>query len=103
MNELGLYIHIPFCAKKCYYCDFISYANKENKIEEYFNALIKEIEQESKKINKEDVVTTIYIGGGTPSFVPAKYISKIVKIIKNNYIVEESVEITIEVNPRNSR
>lgn len=99
MNELGLYIHIPFCAKKCYYCDFISYAQKQDKIEEYCDSLIKEIEQESKNINKEDVVTTIYIGGGTPSFVDAKYITKIVETIKNNYMVEENAEITIEVNP----
>ena len=99
MNELGLYIHIPFCARKCYYCDFISYAQKQDKIEAYFNALLKEIQQESKNINKEDVVTTIYIGGGTPSFVDAKYIAKIVETIKNNYMVEENAEVTIEVNP----
>ena len=99
MNELGLYIHIPFCARKCYYCDFISYAKNQDKIEAYFNALLKEIQQESKNIKKEDVVTTIYIGGGTPSFVDAKYITKIVKTIENNYIAEENAEITIEVNP----
>ena len=99
MNELGLYIHIPFCARKCYYCDFISYVKKQDKIEAYFNALINEIEQESKNIKKEDIVTTIYIGGGTPSFVDAKYITKIIETIENYYMVEKNVEITIEVNP----
>lgn len=99
MNEIGIYIHIPFCARKCYYCDFISFANKEKEIDRYCNSLIKEIQHESKKINKQDVATTIYIGGGTPSFVDAKYITEIIETIRNNYMVEKNAEITIEVNP----
>lgn len=100
MRELGIYIHIPFCKQKCYYCDFISYANKEGKVKEYIECLQKEIELESKKYkNEEYEITTIYIGGGTPSFIDASYIEKIINTIKQNYKLYENPEITIEVNP----
>ena len=80
MKELGLYIHIPFCKKKCDYCDFISYSDKINCIKEYVEALKNEIKHELNKIvnDKENYrVTTIYIGGGTPSFIDSKYIREI--------------------------
>ena len=100
IKELGIYVHIPFCKQKCYYCDFVSYANSKKKVEEYIKALKKEIREESKNINKEDyIINTIYIGGGTPSFINEKYISEIVYEIKENYNVEKEAEITIEVNP----
>ena len=100
MKELGIYIHIPFCKQKCYYCDFISYENKEIKIQQYVQSLKKEIEIELKKINeKESKITTIYIGGGTPSFIDAKYIEEIINVIKENYKIDKEVEITIEINP----
>lgn len=99
-KELGIYIHIPFCKSKCYYCDFISYANKCNKIEEYIDQLIKQIDEYNfKKYN----VTTIYIGGGTPSFIDEKFIQKILektrKSIDGNETKFENIEITIEINP----
>ena len=100
MKELGIYIHIPFCKQKCYYCDFVSYANKEEKIQEYIKCLQKEIEIESEKYkNEEYEITTIYIGGGTPSFIDASYIERIINTIKQNYKLYENPEITIEVNP----
>ena len=102
MKNLGIYVHIPFCAKKCSYCDFISFANKKEYIEEYINALIKEIENNqfnNKFKNGVYRVDTIYIGGGTPSFIDAKYIKKILNVIKNNFTIKNDVEITIEVNP----
>ena len=100
IKELGIYVHRPFCKQKCYYCDFISYANSDKKVEEYIEALKKEIKEESKNINKEEyIINTIYIGGGTPSFIEEKYISEIVYEIKENYNVEKEAEITIEVNP----
>lgn len=93
-KEIGIYVHIPFCKKKCYYCDFISYSNKDSKIEEYIEAVKKEIQ--SQKI--EDEITSIYLGGGTPSYINSKYIKEIMQeILKNN--VTPNVEITIEVNP----
>ena len=99
-DELGIYIHIPFCKSKCSYCDFISYSNKVDKVEMYFNALEKELE--SYNLEKYNI-TTIYIGGGTPSYVDAKYISKILNKVKiilaNNLTSWENIEKTIEVNP----
>ncbi len=102
MKELGIYIHIPFCKQKCIYCDFISYVNKEEEIEEYIKYLIYEIEDVAKiiKLNKKEIIIkTIYIGGGTPSFIHEKYIAKIIECIFDNYKVRKDVEITIEVNP----
>lgn len=97
MKELGIYVHIPFCKQKCYYCDFVSYANQEAKIEPYIEALKKEIEERSKKEIGE--ITTIYIGGGTPSFIEANQIEEIINTIKQYYKVRKEAEITIEVNP----
>lgn len=93
-KEIGIYIHIPFCKKKCFYCDFVSFEN-ENLQEKYINALIKEIE-DWKKNNKNEIIKTIYIGGGTPSFIDSKSIVKIIKILEPD---ERCNEITIEVNP----
>ena len=93
-NEIGIYVHIPFCKKKCDYCDFISYCNKDNLIEKYVEAMKKEIE--SQNIKPE--ITTIYIGGGTPSYIDSKYIIQIMNKIKEKN-VSPNAEITIEVNP----
>ena len=71
MEEIGIYIHIPFCVRKCDYCDFISYAGKEEKMLAYVDSLQKEIVEKAKNIrNEKKVIDTIYIGGGTPSFLP---------------------------------
>ena len=92
MKELGIYIHIPFCKQKCIYCDFISFANKDNMQKEYIEALKKEI-LNWKKNNDQYTIKTIYIGGGTPSFIDSKYIKEILEVIEN------AKSITIEVNP----
>jgi len=99
-KELGIYIHIPFCKQKCYYCDFISFANKNEKQEQYIKAIKKEIDTyEFEKYN----VTTIYIGGGTPSYIESKYIVELIEKLKskltNNETKFDKIEITIEVNP----
>ena len=100
-KELGIYIHIPYCKQKCYYCDFISYTNT-NLVEQYIGAITKEL----KKYNLNNYnITTIYIGGGTPSSIKVEYIVKILDYIKkklletNNQTKFEDIEITIEVNP----
>lgn len=98
MKELGIYIHIPFCKKKCNYCDFISYGNKNSKMEEYVKVLKKEIEESAKNIQKYEI-TTIYIGGGTPSYIDSKYIVEILNTVRKNYKVRKEAEVTIEVNP----
>ncbi len=97
MKEIGVYIHIPFCKQKCYYCDFISYSNKENCMEKYINALKKEMENFTK--NNEFRVSTVYIGGGTPSYIDSKYIGKILDLFRKSNLLENVKEVTIEVNP----
>jgi len=93
-KEIGIYVHIPFCRRKCYYCDFISYSNKDSKIEEYIEAVKREIELQKIKSK----ITTVYIGGGTPSYIDSKYIREIMSEICAKNLSKEA-EITIEVNP----
>lgn len=97
-EELGIYIHIPFCKQKCYYCDFISFSKKDEKVEQYVECLKKEIIANKGKA-KNYKINTIYIGGGTPSYIDSKKIVSILKTIQENYIVERDAEITIEINP----
>lgn len=98
--EIGVYIHIPFCVKKCDYCDFISYPKKLEKQEEYVKKIIEEIE-DNKNILKTNEITTIYIGGGTPSVIDPNLIKKILEKIYeiSNIKNKNKIEITIEVNP----
>lgn len=100
LNELGIYIHIPFCKQKCYYCDFISYSNKCSEVKGYIESLKKEIEEFDFSNYK---VTSIYIGGGTPSYIDSIYIVEILSELKEklkcNLIEFKDIEITIEVNP----
>ena len=93
-NKIGIYVHIPFCKKKCDYCDFISYCGKDDLIEKYVDSVKKEIEH--VKIKSE--ITTIYIGGGTPSYIDSKFIVQILENIKEKNVAQDT-EITIEVNP----
>jgi len=98
LRKIGLYIHIPFCKKKCYYCDFVSYENaNDNLVFEYFSSL--ESELIFYKENYEFEIDTIYIGGGTPSFISAKYILKLFEFIYSNFKIKDNYEITIEANP----
>ena len=94
MKKIGVYIHIPFCKQKCYYCDFISFPNIEKMQEKYVQALLKEIENFIKE-NQELKIETIYIGGGTPSYIDSKYIEKILSLFNKKNLIES----TIEVNP----
>lgn len=104
-KELGIYVHIPFCKHKCYYCDFISFSNRDKEINNYIEAIQKEINYYT--INKELLqkynVTTIYIGGGTPSYIDSRYIKEILNhlkdVLKNNETSFSDIEITIEINP----
>jgi oxygen-independent coproporphyrinogen-3 oxidase len=96
-GELGIYIHIPFCKSKCIYCDFVSVTDIKL-IEKYFSYLVKEIEM-YKDILKNSKIITIYIGGGTPSYVHNKYIEKIIMKIKEYNDLSDVLEFTIEVNP----
>lgn len=103
-TELGIYLHIPFCKKKCDYCDFISfpYSQAIELVEKYIETM--EAEIDSYDLTSYNV-TTIYMGGGTPSILPSKEIEKLLNKIKTkleenkNETKWEDIEITIEVNP----
>lgn len=98
MKNIGIYIHIPFCKRKCHYCDFISFSGKQELIEQYINSLKKEIS--NYKINKEDyLIETIYFGGGTPSYIDSKYIIEVLQQLKQKFNISKDAEITIEINP----
>ena len=98
MKELGIYIHIPFCSRKCIYCDFTSFQEKEEMITKYIDSLLEEINRCNLN-KKEYLVKTIYIGGGTPSFIDSKYIISILNLLKEKFNIFKDAEITIEVNP----
>ena len=98
MKKLGLYIHIPFCVKKCNYCDFLSApANKQVQIA-YMETLQKEIEEKAIEY-KEWIVDTVFIRGGTPTSVPHETIVNTMETIKKEFALTKDCEITMECNP----
>ena len=91
----GLYIHIPFCLKKCKYCDFISFTNKENQFDKYLEAL----KREAQEYNGEEI-NTVFIGGGTPTILSCEQLSFLFEIINTNFEISKNSEFTIEANPK---
>ncbi len=96
-KDLSIYVHIPFCVRKCNYCDFLSFYAKKDVVEMYFEALKKEIMLSAK--GGDLLVKSIFFGGGTPSFVEAEKICDTLKTIQSSFAVAENAEISIEVNP----
>ena len=97
MDKLGLYIHIPFCVKKCAYCDFYSICDLSQR-EAYIKALIAQI-QSYRPVAKNHIVDTSYIGGGTPSLLSGEQMLKILKAVRSTFKVSDDAEITMEANP----
>lgn len=97
-KELELYIHIPFCVRKCRYCDFLSAAYDEGTKTAYMQALSQEIGQRAADCQGYEVIS-VFIGGGTPSVLGAAQIEKLMGVIRSHYILRQDAEITIEVNP----
>ena len=96
---MQLYIHIPFCNKKCDYCDFYStIPNKKTNIQSFFPSLLREIELASSIYSNRNI-TTIYIGGGTPSLLSINEIKTIVQKLKESFNLNNIQEFTIECNP----
>ncbi len=96
---LGIYIHIPFCRQKCYYCDFPSYSGKEDMMESYVTALCREMEKNSDTLAQYGDVDTVYIGGGTPTALP---VSELIRILGKVYVMfplKADTELTVEANP----
>lgn len=94
MKEISLYIHIPFCAQKCFYCDFPSFSGKENLRKAYIDALIKELEDKCSSY----IIKTIFIGGGTPSYLEVNEMEKLLAAI-NELNLKNDIEFTMECNP----
>ena len=97
-KDLGLYIHIPFCVKKCAYCDFLSWKGSDEEREAYVQALEKEISSYSE-FAKDYRVSTVFFGGGTPSVLEGEQTERILKKIRDTFRVEKDAEITLEMNP----
>ena len=98
-NSLSIYVHIPFCNSKCSYCSFVSMVASEEDKRKYFNDLLAEIKLKSKEYRSFYTVTSIYIGGGTPSCLDYYYVRDLLSFIYKNFAVKNSAEITIEINP----
>ncbi len=98
MKNLSLYLHIPFCKKKCAYCDFVSLAKSPEYQHNYISALIKEIEK-SRVLASLYNIDTVYIGGGTPSFLSEESIDNLLKAIHKNFKLDNVREFTFECNP----
>lgn len=96
-QTLELYVHIPFCKKKCRYCDFLSFAGEEWTQETYIQALIREIGAWRGKENKK--VSSVFVGGGTPSILSVRRMEEIFEALRESFFLAEDAEITIECNP----
>lgn len=97
-KELELYVHIPFCVKKCAYCDFLSWNADTDVRQKYVETLIREIRLTGERYQDYRVIT-IFFGGGTPSILSAEQIETIFCALRENFQIEENAEITIEANP----
>ena len=95
---LGIYIHIPFCKQKCAYCDFYSLSSREDRMDDYTDALCAHLTEISPRAAGHSV-DTVYFGGGTPSLLGAKRLSRILKTVLKKYPVAKGAEITMEANP----
>jgi len=99
MSLISLYIHIPFCLHRCGYCDFNTYAGLQELIPAYTQAIGKELEIVSGLVREPYTIHTIYFGGGTPSLIPSPALKSILSVVKENFSLSESPEITLEANP----
>ena len=97
-RELELYIHIPFCVKKCAYCDFLSGPASNQQIEEYVQALIEEIRY-YKEFAKNYEVSTVFWGGGTPSLLTGEQMKALMETLGQTFFIRQNAEITMEANP----
>ena len=97
-KPLGLYIHIPFCKRKCAYCDFYSLAGAEERMDDYADALSAHLTEQAAYLAGYRV-DTVYFGGGTPSYLGTKRLEKVLKTVFKRFRVNRDAEITLEANP----
>lgn len=98
MENISLYIHIPFCQRKCLYCDFLSAPASEEEMGSYVNLLLREIKEQSVFYGDHRVVS-IFLGGGTPSLLTSEETERILERVRECFSLAEDVEITLECNP----
>lgn len=99
MRHIGIYIHVPYCQKKCIYCDFYSITNISSQ-DDYFKSVEKQIKKTKFAFSsKSIIVDTIYFGGGTPSYVKPEHIQGVLSAIHQTFTVNKKCEITLEMNP----
>lgn len=96
-KKIELYVHIPFCVKKCDYCDFLSAPAGRDTQEQYVQALLHEIQTEGGR--RKEPVAAVFIGGGTPSILEADLLEKILKALYRCFYIEKEAEVTMEANP----
>lgn len=100
MKSIGLYIHIPWCIQKCPYCDFNSHAVKSETPErQYIDTLLADLQQDLELLDSERIVSSIFIGGGTPSLFSAESFDKLLTGISSHIPLQKNLEITLEANP----
>lgn len=97
--QVSLYIHIPFCLKKCLYCDFNSFAYAPVTKDEYVDLLVREMELRAGEIPEQMVVPTLFFGGGTPSLLSAEVVGRLIEAADRLFHLEDGAEITLEANP----
>ena len=102
VHSLGLYLHIPFCKAKCIYCDFYSLPHSEERMDAYAAALRRDLIRRAPDA-KDYTVDTVYFGGGTPSYLGAERLCRILETVFAHYRVEKAAEITTEANPDSAR
>lgn len=95
---IGLYVHVPFCARKCAYCDFASFAGREADIARYVDAVVREIVRRGAEMGRPRA-GTIFLGGGTPSLLDEVQVARILEALFEAFTVEEGAEVTCECNP----
>ncbi len=95
----GVYIHIPFCVRKCNYCDFLSWRAEESEREEYARDLVREIGLSDRWFPEIEQVDSVFIGGGTPSILSAGQLERICEALDRRFSIQEGCEFTIECNP----
>lgn len=100
-QTLGLYLHIPFCEKKCDYCDFYSLSGAEGRMDDYMDALAAHLSEISPRAERH-TVDSVYFGGGTPSLLGAKRLCALLKTIQKKYHLSKDAEITLEANPESA-
>ena len=99
-KEIGIYVHIPFCVRKCDYCDFLSAPATEEEQQKYVSALLREIEKTALVTGgSQTPVKSIFFGGGTPSILSSKLLCSILEKIRELFVLRPYTEITLEANP----